>query len=127
MLHFLFGTNYPPLFVHSPQMLTQCHSHHFPYLNNIFLSISRHIFSFSPFLPRLLLYPSPSTFLTSHCPFFSNLSSARKHTSVSWFCGHCTLSLSIYLHNINYYNYSYNTKIIRITNTNDILFLILSK
>ena len=60
MLHLLFGANYPPPFVPSPQkqfLPTQCHSHHLLYLNNNFLSISRHIFSFSYFLPRLL--PSP--------------------------------------------------------------------
>ena len=50
MLHLLFGTNYPPSFIPSPQkqlMPTQCHSHHLPYLINNFLSISRHLFTLS--------------------------------------------------------------------------------
>ena len=47
MLHLLFGANYQPPFVPSPQnqlMPTQCHSHHLPYLINHFLSTSRHFF-----------------------------------------------------------------------------------
>ena len=102
MLHLLFGRNYPPPFVPSPQkqlMPTQYHSHHLPYLiNNLsHQSISKHIFSLSPFLPRLLLSPLPSTFLTSHCPFLAILLNAREYTSISWFCGHYNLLLSIYL------------------------------
>ena len=40
-----------------------------PYIIKNFLSISRHIFSLSSFLPRLLLSTSTSAFSTSHCPF----------------------------------------------------------
>ena len=100
MLHLLFGTNYPRSFVSSPQkqlMPTQCHSHHLPYLVNNFLNISRHIFSLSPFLPRLPLFPLPSTFSTSDCPFLVILLSAREYTSISWFCVNFNLLLSIYL------------------------------
>ena len=104
MLHLLFGTNYPSPFVPSPQkqlMSSQCYSHHVPYLINNFLCISRHIFSLFPFLPRFPLFPPPSTFSTSHCPFPVTLSSVREYTSVSWFCGHYNLllyiDLSIYL------------------------------
>ena len=85
MLHLLFGTNYPPHFVPSPQkqlMQTQCHSHHLPCLINNFLSISRHISALSPFIPMLLLSPLPSTFSTSHCPFLVIVLSAREYTSV---------------------------------------------
>ena len=84
----------------SPQkqlMPTQYHSHHLPYLINNSLGISKHIFSLSPFLSRLLLSPLPSTFSTSHCPFLAILLSAREYTSISWFCGHYNLLLSIYL------------------------------
>ena len=48
MLHLLFGTNYPPPFVPSPQkqlMPTQYHSHNLPYLINNSLSISKHLFT----------------------------------------------------------------------------------
>ena len=97
MMHLLFGTNYPPPFVPSPQkqpMPTQCHSHHLPYLIN---KTSQDIFSLSPFLPRLLLTPLASTFPNSQCPFFVILSSAREYTSISWFMG--TLICYIYLCN----------------------------
>ena len=68
MLHLLFGTNCPPPFVPSPQkqlMPTQWHFHYLPYLIN---SISRHIFSLSPFLPRLLLSPLPIPCNFIECP-----------------------------------------------------------
>ena len=100
MLHLLFGTNYPSPFVSSPQkqlMRTKRHSHHSSYLINNSLSISKHIFSLSSLLPRLSLSPLPSTFSTSHCPLLVILLSAREYTSVSWFCGHYNLLLSICL------------------------------
>ena len=78
---------------HAPK--SQHHSHHLPYLINNSLSISKHIFSLSPFLPRLLLSHLPSTFSTSHCPFLVILLSAREYTSIGWFCGHYNLLLSI--------------------------------
>ena len=111
MLRLLFATNYPPPFVPCPQkqlMPTQYHSHHLPYLINNFLSISKHIFSLSPFLPRLLPSPLPSTFSTSHCPFLVIILSAREYTSISCFCGHYNLLLSIYLSISVYYHQKMN-------------------
>ena len=86
MLQLLSGTNYPPPFVPSPQeqlMPTQNHSHHLPYLVNNSVSISKHIFSLSPFLPRLLLSPLPSTFSTGQYPFLVIVLCAREYTNIS--------------------------------------------
>ena len=100
MLHFIFGTNYPPPLVSSPQkqlMPAQCHSRHLPYLINNFLSIPRHLFtlSFPPLAPSITLL---STFSTSCCDFLEIWLRAREYTNVSWFYEQFNLLLYIYIY-----------------------------
>ena len=56
--------------------------------------LKTHLFTLS-FLPGLLLSLLPFTFSTSHCSFLVILLSAREYASISWFCGHYNLLLSI--------------------------------